>query len=44
LTHLDMTIGKDFVFEMRRLKRALLPEVQWGTVVCLIFCELTQFS
>ena len=28
LTHLDMTIGKDFVFEMRRLKRALLPEVQ----------------
>jgi hypothetical protein len=28
LTHLDMTIEKDFVFEMRRLKRALLPEVQ----------------
>ena len=28
LTPLDMTIEKDFVFEMRRLKRALLPEVQ----------------
>jgi hypothetical protein len=28
LTHLDMTIEKDFVYEMRRLKRALLPEVQ----------------
>ena len=28
LTHLDMTIEKDFVFKMRRLKRALLPEVQ----------------
>ena len=28
LTHLDMTIEKDFVFEMRRLKRALLPQAQ----------------
>lgn len=28
LTHLDMTIEKDFIFEMRRLKRTLLPEVK----------------
>ena len=28
LTYSDMTIEQDFVFEMRRLKRALLPEVQ----------------
>ena len=28
LTNFDMTIEQDFVFEMRRLKRALLPEVQ----------------
>jgi len=28
LTNFDMTIKQDFVFEMRRLKRALLPEVQ----------------
>ena len=28
LTHLDMTIKKDFVFEMRRLKRTLLPEIK----------------
>ena len=27
LTYSDMTIEQDFVFEMRRLKRALLPEV-----------------
>jgi hypothetical protein len=32
-----MTIEQDFVFEMRRLKRALLPEVLWGTVECLLF-------
>jgi hypothetical protein len=40
----DMTIEQDFVFEMRRLKTLLLPEVKWGTVECLIFCELAQFS
>jgi hypothetical protein len=40
----DMTIEQDFVFQMRRLKTLLLSEVQWGTVECLIFCELTQFS
>ena len=28
LTYSDMTIEQDFVFEMRRLKRALLSEVQ----------------
>jgi len=28
LTYSDMTIKQDFVFEMRRLKRALLPEDQ----------------
>jgi hypothetical protein len=44
LTSSDMTIERDFLFEMRRLKTLLLPEVQWGTVECLIFCELTQFS
>jgi hypothetical protein len=37
LTYSDMTIEQDFVFEMRRLKKVLLPEVQWGTVECLIF-------
>ena len=36
-TYSDMTIEQDFVFEMRRLKRALLPEVLWGTVECLLF-------
>jgi hypothetical protein len=44
LTSSDMTIERDFLFEMRRLKTLLLPEVQWGTVECLILCELTQFS
>jgi hypothetical protein len=38
LTYSDMTIEQDFVFEMRRLKKVLLPEVQWGTVESLIFC------
>ena len=28
LTNYDMTIEQDFVFEMRRLKKVLLPEVQ----------------
>ena len=28
LTYSDMTIEQDFVFEMRRLKKVLLPEVQ----------------
>jgi hypothetical protein len=45
LTCCDMTIEQDFVFQMGRLKTLLLPEVQCGTVECLIFfCELTQFS
>jgi hypothetical protein len=44
LERCDMTIEQDFVFEMRRLKKVLLPDIQWGTVDCLIFCELTQFS
>jgi len=28
LTYSDMTIEQDFVFEMRRLKKVLIPEVQ----------------
>jgi hypothetical protein len=28
LTYSDMTIERDFVFEMKRLKKVLLPEVQ----------------
>ena len=45
LTCYDLTIEQDFVFEMRRLKRALLlTRCPMRNCWMFDFCELTQFS